>query len=145
MNLSKFIILVLLLLLTITDLPLLCGQSTYQSTYQIDTVAGYRFYDGNGGLAKLVPMNPTKVTVNNNTGEIFFINGSSPLIRKINETSGVISTVAGTLSSSATYDDGQLATNTMLGGMGGIAIRSNGEIYFSGEAVRCFRYNRDRK
>ena len=131
MNLSKFIILVLLLLLFITDLPLLCGQSTYQSTYQIDTVAGYRFYDGNGGLAKLVPVEPVKVAVNNNTGEIFFINDYPDLIRKINETSGVITTVAGTLSSSATDKDGQLATNTPVSRSFGIAVSSSGEVYFS--------------
>ncbi len=103
---------------------------TMTMTHVIDTVAGFRFYAQNGGLAKLASLNdPAKVVVHHKTGEVFFADVQHRMVRKINVTSGVITTVAGT-GSGGYSGDGGLAIHAQLN-LEGIAVSDDGEVYIA--------------
>ena len=97
----------------------------------ISTIAGNGTpgYSGDGGLATLAQLNrPHGITVDN-VGNIYITEDSNHVIRKIN-TSGIISTIAGTGTKGYSGDGGQ-AVNARLTIPERLAIDNAGNIYFS--------------
>lgn len=69
---------------------------------------------GDGGLATAATINfPYGIAVDNN-GDIYFSESSSHVIRKITVSTGIISTYAGTISTSGSSGDGGAATSARL-------------------------------
>ncbi len=98
----------------------------------ITTVAGNGTADyiGDGGPATDASLNsPNDVTVDSG-GNIFIADNDNYVIRKVEATSGIITTVAGngTLGDSG---DGDLATLAQLGHLGGVAFDSSGNMYIA--------------
>lgn len=98
----------------------------------ISTVAGTGGvgFTGDGGPATAAQLGfPSAVTVDN-AGNLFIADENNFRIRKVN-TSGVISTIAGTGAGCCVTTDGLLATASVLGGPTGIVVDGGGNIYFS--------------
>ena len=96
----------------------------------ISTVAGNGTdgYSGDGGPATSAQLsNPYDVAIDS-FGNIY-ITGDSDLIRKVDHTTGYISTIAGTTSGYS--GDGGLATSAQLYNPDGIALDSLGNIYIA--------------
>ncbi len=76
-------------------LLLLLPLGTSQQSYEIDTLVGLRFYQGEGGLASHVLLDyPYNVAFHPVTDELFIVDTYNDVIRKVDKTSGVITTVA---------------------------------------------------
>ena len=101
------------------------------STLAVTDIAGTGTsgFSGDGGLAINATFVNARDIVVNSTGDIYFSEGGLRL-RKIDMTTGIISTIAGT-GSTGTLSNGMLASNIVLGvTQNGLAIR-NDELYFS--------------
>ncbi len=84
-------------------------------TLEIDTVAGLRFYDGEGGFASHVAVNrPYHVAFHPVTEDVFIADTLNHVIRKIDQVSGRITTVAGIPGREGYSGDGGLATQATL-------------------------------
>ena len=98
----------------------------------ITTIAGNGIagYSGDGGLATNAELNnPYGVAVDSN-GNIYIADTNNNRIRKVNSTTGIITTIAG--NGTAGYSgDGGLATNAELYYPYGVAVDSNGNIYIA--------------
>ena len=96
----------------------------------ISTVAGTGTYShsGDGGAATSAALKlPGDVTVDDN-GNIYIADTYNMVIRKVN-TSGVISTIAGTVSTTGYKGDGGAATNATFTFPSGIAVDKQGNIF----------------
>ncbi len=108
-------------------------------TYMIDTVAGFRYYAPNGGLAKLASLyHPVKVAIHHRTEDIYIADAQHSMIRKFNETSGIIMTVAGT-GEHGYSGDGGLAINAKLNRPEGLVVSDSGEVYIADRGNHCIR------
>ncbi len=97
-------------------------------TFLIDTLVGHRFYDGEGGLASHVLLDyPYNVAFHPITDELFIVDTYNHVIRKVDKTSGVITTVAGTPELLGFSGDGGLATKAHLFVPMGVAFSLDGE------------------
>jgi type IX secretion system substrate protein len=97
----------------------------------ITTIAGnsIKGYGGDGGPATSAQLKYVGAVAVDDSGNLF-IADANYVIRKVNS-SGIITTFAG--SGMAGYSgDGGLATAAKIGGVGGIACDSKGNVYFSG-------------
>jgi trimeric autotransporter adhesin len=87
-------------------------------------------YSGDGGAAILASLcNPNKVTVDS-TGNIYIADGWNARIRKVG-LDGKIATVVGTGAGGASSGDGGLATAARYTYIGGMAVDTAGNFYFS--------------
>ncbi|QZY54095.1 immunoglobulin-like domain-containing protein [Crassaminicella profunda] len=105
----------------------------------IDTVAGtgWSGYSGDGGLATAAKLDePIGVAVDS-YGNIYIVDIDSNCIRKVN-TSGIITTVAGTGESGYSGDNG-LATEAKLNSPYAVAIDYDGNVYISDRGNNCIR------
>ncbi len=65
-------------------------------TFDIRTLVGYQFNNGEGGLATQVSVNkPKGVAFHPVTGDLFIADTENQVIRKVDKLNGEISTVAG--------------------------------------------------
>ncbi len=97
----------------------------------ITTIAGIGTagYSGDGGLAVTAKLDtPDEVTVDA-SGNIYIAEYMNDVIRKIN-TSGIITTIAGT-GTFGFSGDGGLATSAQLNGAYGLAVNPQGDIYIT--------------
>ena len=115
------------------------------STGIITTVAGtgrqgnggYGYYTGDGGLATNATLNGPEGIAFDASGNIYVSDSYNNVIRKITESTGIITTVAGTgrrqrkVRVNLYTGDGGLATNATLNGPGGLALDASGNIYFT--------------
>jgi sugar lactone lactonase YvrE len=101
------------------------------STGIISTVAGTGTsgYSGDGGVATSAQISAINAITIDATGNIYFADFSNHRIRKIN-TSGVISTIAGT-GTMGNAGNGGSATSATISYPNGIAVDSAGNVYFS--------------
>ncbi len=96
--------------------------STYAGT-------GTLGYSGDGGPATAATFRWPMVVNTDNVGNVYVVDYSNNVIRKIN-TSGIISTIAGT--GTAGYSgDGGPATLARLAGPGGVVVDAAGNVYIS--------------
>ncbi len=99
-------------------------------TYEIDTVQPW-MYDGEGGLASHVRLNlPSGVAFHPITGDLFIADSENNIIRTINHTTGVITTVAGIPGKWGFYGDGELATRAQLNMPRSIAFSPDGTVMY---------------
>jgi len=99
-----------------------CGVTTIAGT-------GTNGYTGDGGAATAAEIGLLQGIVMDNSGNIYFSQTSSSVVRKINS-SGTISTIAGNGTAGYTGDGGQ-ATAAELTQPQGIAIDGSGNIYIA--------------
>ncbi len=105
-----------------------CSFLVAGQTFEIYTVVGHRFYDGEGGLASRVAVNkPESVAFHPITGELFIADTYNHVIRKIDSVSGVITTVAGIQRTPDYSGDGGLATQAHLNYPACIAFNPDGQ------------------
>ncbi len=129
---SKVLILVTILVVVFWNGRLVpCSASSQrqqqQPTYGIDTLVGYRYYDGDGGLASHASVSsPLQVVLHPVTGDVCFADSYNHVIRCIDSVSGVISTVAGTPGVFGYGGDGTVATRALLSEPRGVAFSANG-------------------
>ena len=108
------------------------------ATGAITTVAGNGLagYTGDGGPATAAELcRPTSVTVDS-AGDLFVVDSGNNVIREVNLSTGVITTVAGNGLSliiifGGSYGDGGLATNAELGGPSGVAVDAVGDLFIA--------------
>ena len=106
----------------------------------ISTVAGNGTwgYSGDGGAATSAKMNgPTGVAVNA-AGSLFIVDHGSSIIRKVDATTGIITTVAGD-TNGYFWGDGIAATSSKLDSPYGVAIDATGNIYIADEGNNRIR------
>ncbi len=134
----------LCLLVVLSSIHLL-PQFQCQQTYEIDTVAGQRFYDGEGGLASHVLIHtPIGVAFHPVTEDLFIADSYNHVIRKIDKASGVITTVAGTPTILGSSGDGGLATKAHLNFPTRVAFSPDGhEMYIADYANSRVRMVKD--
>jgi trimeric autotransporter adhesin len=103
-----------------------------KSTGIISTVAGTGSsgYRGDGGLARLALLNSPRGVAIDASGNIYIADTDNRCIRMVTKSTGIISTVAGTGSSSYSGDGG-LATSAKLYYPYGVAIDASGNIYIA--------------
>jgi sugar lactone lactonase YvrE len=95
-------------------------------------------FSGDGGLATNAQMNSPEGVCVDASGNVYFSDGKNNRIRKINRSTGIITTIAG--SGTRGYSgDGGLAINAQLDGPAGISIDNSGNIYFSETYNHCIR------
>ncbi|MDD2815965.1 MAG: SMP-30/gluconolactonase/LRE family protein [Thiotrichaceae bacterium] len=102
------------------------------NTGNISTIAGTGTsgYSGNAGLATNATLNyPNGVAVDSN-GNVYIADTSNHSIRKIDKTTGNISTIAGT-GTSGYSGDGAAATSATLNSPNNVAVDSDGNVYIA--------------
>ncbi len=99
----------------------------------ISTIAGTGAagYSGDGGAATSAQVGYVSALAIDGSGNILFADSGNKRLRKINVSTGVISTVAGNGQASFT-GPGQAATATGIGTLAGVAVDGNGNIYIGG-------------
>ena len=98
----------------------------------INTIAGTGApsFGGDGAAAALAQLSDPSAVKVDAAGNIYIADRGNDCIRKIN-TSGIISTIAGTAGTSGFAGDGAAATAALLNTPGSIAIDGSGNIYIS--------------
>lgn len=100
------------------------------ATGVIDTVAGLDGGSDSDGIpARTAALHGVCGLAVNATGDLYICEIGR--IRKVDASTGVINTVAGSRASQAPYGDGGLAVNTQLGQPLGIALDSAGDLYIA--------------
>ena len=96
----------------------------------ITPFAGAGNYSGDGGLATNATLyDPTNIAFDS-SGDLFIADTANNVVREVNASTGVISTVAG--DGAAGYaGDGDLATQAELNGPQGVAVDSAGDIFIA--------------
>jgi len=100
-------------------------------------VAGQFDYKGDGGLATSANLGFITGITLDNTGNIYFVDGAANVVRKIDRSTGIISTVAGTFLGFNVVDpmpakgDGGPATEAHLNVPYGVAADASGNIYIT--------------
>ncbi len=118
---------------------MVCNLQKPPSAWVDCTIAGYRFYSGNGGLATQVSLNAPEGVFVSNKGEIFVADTLNDVIRKV-DTNGVITTVAGVYNmNDDNSPDGTLATSTKLVQPRAVAVTNSGTIYIADTGNHCIR------
>ncbi len=103
------------------------------STGNISTVAGTpqsAGYSGDGGQATSAQLYDPEGVALDSSGNLYIADTYNHIIRKVN-TSGIISTVAGTPQSIGYSGDGGQATSAQLTYPGGVALDSSGNLYIA--------------
>ena len=104
-----------------------------KSTGIISTVAGNGNYgySGDGGLATSAQFRMPIAIAVDTSGNIYVADNLNYVIRKVTKSTGIISTVAGTVGTSGYSGDGGLATAATLGFPVAVAVDTSGNIYVS--------------
>jgi RHS repeat-associated protein len=102
------------------------------STGIITTIAGdgTAGYSGDGGSATSAQLNEPMALAFDASGNIYVADNGNNVIRKVNVSSGIITTVAGN-GTAADAGDGGLATSAEINDPRGLAIDSAGNVYVS--------------
>ena len=111
------------------------------STGNISTYAGNGNSGpfGDGGPATSASLStPTSITLDA-AGNVYFADSGNNAIRRVDSTTGIISTVAGTLGTSGNFGDGGLATHARLNSPNGIALDGMGKLYVADTANNAVR------
>ncbi len=114
------------------------------STGNISTIAGNNAegsgYSGDGGPAIAAELyNPTGIAVDT-IGNLFIADAHNNIIRKVDHSSGYISTIAGNYSFGAGYSgDGGYATSAELNVPSDVSVDDSGNIYISDGANNVIR------
>lgn len=97
----------------------------------VETVAGTGTagFSGDGGQATSAQLSQPYDMVFDSSGDLIFIDRGNFCIRKIEISSGVITTIAGTPGSSGDVTDGATATATNFAECNSLALSSTGELY----------------
>ena len=98
----------------------------------INTVGGSGdfAYTGDGGLATSATLRGPRALAVSSAGDVYFVDSENFVIRKINHTNGVISTIAGTGVQASVLETGT-ATSAKLGSLNSLALDSVGNLYFA--------------
>ncbi len=99
------------------------------------TFAGQLFgeagYSGDGGAASSAQLNsPSSVAVDA-AGNVYIGDTLNYAVRKVDQGTGIITTVAGTPGSEGSAGDGGAATSATLGAVDGVAVDEEGAIYIA--------------
>jgi uncharacterized protein (TIGR03437 family) len=99
----------------------------------VTTIAGTGTvgYSGDGGQATAARVGYVNALTVDSSGRVLFVDYGNKRLRRIDTTTGVITTVAGN-GSAAFTGLGQPATATGIGNAAGVAVDSNGNIYTGG-------------
>jgi len=109
-----------------------CVREVNANTHVISTVAGNGTsgYSGDGGLATTAELNFPGYVAVDASGNLFIADTYNSVIRSVNASTGVITTVAGTRT--AGYGgDGGLATSAGLYGPCGVAVDAGGNLFIA--------------
>ncbi len=94
---------------------------------------------GDGGPATSASLStPTSITLDA-AGNVYFADSGNNAIRRVDSTTGIITTVAGTLGTSGTFGDGGPATHARLNSPNGIALDGQGKLYIADTANNVVR------
>ncbi len=94
---------------------------------------GVQGFAGDGGPASAAQVSDVTALALDASGDLVFVDGGNKRLRKIDATSGAITTVAGN-GQSKFSGFGQAATATGLGYLGGVAVDAQGNTYTGGVA-----------
>jgi hypothetical protein len=110
------------------------------NTGMITTVAGggTQAILGDGGLATAAYLGYPEDVAFDGAGSLYILDGQSERIRKVNASTGIITTIAGN-GIAGTSGDGGLATAASINLEQGIAVDGLGNVYFSNEGVSSIR------
>lgn len=95
-------------------------------------------YAGDGGLAPAAMLNEPWMTAIDNAGNLYIADTNNSVVRKVDATSGIITTVAGSGMPGYSGDNGP-ATSAQLGSPRGIALDGSGNLYISDYANQVVR------
>ena len=100
----------------------------------ITTIAGNGTlgYSGDGGAATSAELSMPYSVALDSSGNIYIADWGGSVIRKVNASTGIISTIAGTGTQGYSGDDGP-ATSAQISAPYGIAVDTSGNVYFSDE------------
>jgi uncharacterized protein (TIGR03437 family) len=87
-------------------------------------------YQGDGGLATSATVNNPQGVAVDSANNVYIADTSNSAIRKVTTSTGIITTVAGTITTGFSGDQG-LATNAELNDPDGVAVDSAGNIYIA--------------
>ncbi len=106
--------------------------SSFNDCNLITTVAGNGegSYSGDGGQATSATVNGPGAIAQDTDGNIYFADATNQRVRKINLTTGIITTVAGN-GTAGFSGDGGAATNAQLNGPSSISLDFSGNIYIA--------------
>jgi len=106
----------------------------------IYTIAGSESagYAGDGGPATLAMLNQPRMTLLDNSGNIYIADGGNNVVRKVDAKAGTITTIAGTGMPGYSGDNGP-ATSAQLGWPTGLALDGSGNLYISDAASSVVR------
>jgi len=121
-----------LLLLSLVSFAILIAapSSVHATAGYITTVAGGGI--GDGGSATAATMTPYSVAVDA-SGNVYILDGTNKVVREINASTGVITTVAG---GGASSTNGVAATSFQLSVPYAIALDTSGNIYISDQGTQ---------
>jgi hypothetical protein len=113
-------------------LALLALTPAAAQTYTISTLAGTgtQGFSGDGGPATSAQISRPRGVAVDGGGNVYFAEFESQRIRKVNGTTGIISTLAGT-GTAGFSGDGGLATSAKLNNPLGVAVDGSGNVYIS--------------
>lgn len=104
---------------------------------------GYAGYSGDGGLAKAATLDFPAAVALDSLGNVYIADEFNERIRKVNVSTGVITTIAGngkTCSpATASCGDGGLATAAQLGYPTGLAVDGSGDVYIADSRIHRIR------
>ncbi len=103
------------------------------STGIINTVAGngQRGYSGDGGLATNAELRGPYAVASDAAGNLYIADSANSRIRKVDISTGIITTVAGIGSGSGPLGDGGPATSAVVGSPMGVMVDNAGNLYIS--------------
>lgn len=110
------------------------------TTSDISTVGGNGdvSYSGDGGSATSAELNDPSGVVVDSSGNVIFSDANNNVVRKLNVSSGSISTIAG--NGSAGYSgDGGAATSATLNNPQGLALDSSGDLFIADSGNNVIR------
>lgn len=117
-----------------------CIRKVTMGTGIITTVAGNgnQGFSGDGGLATVATLNSPQGLAVDALGNIYIADRFNYRIRKVDKTTGIISTIAG-IGTNGYTGDGGLAANAQLGTTSGLALDASGNLYIADDGNACIR------
>lgn len=92
---------------------------------------GFGTYTGDGGQATAAGLSLPAGMAFNPVGDLYFCDFGNNVIRKVNHSTNVITTVAGTMGATSSTGDGGPATAATIGTPVGITFDASGNFYFT--------------